>query len=127
MSATENLTDEQKLDRAEKEIAEGYHELAQAVLNLVHTKSARKYYLQSEIYGRKQWFNEQLKQVKLAVKLEPDNETYTAKLAELNALKKQVKFTNKIKQKQMDGGASVDGKTVNGCCEICGLICEIFS
>ncbi|MDE5943411.1 MAG: hypothetical protein K2H30_04300 [Clostridia bacterium] len=116
------MTDEENLDRAEKELAEGYHDYAQAIINLVSAKSARKCYIQSEIYARKQWYNEQRKQLKAAVKLEPENETYKTKLAELNGLKTQGKSKKQKTKKQMGNGLNEEDKAfLEVCCFMCTL------
>lgn len=121
MNYENELSYEEQLDRAEKELAEGYHDYAQAIINLIPVKSARKCYIQSEIYARKQWYNEQLKQLKAAVKLAPKNETYKEKLAGLEGLKNQNTSKKKKTKKQMGKGLNNEDKLFLGAC------CEAFT
>ena len=112
---------EEQLERAEKQLAAGYHDYAQAIINLIPVKSARKCYIQSEIYARKQWFNESLKQLKAAVKSAPKNETYKERLAESEGLKNKDKSKKKKTKKQMGKGLNDEAKLFLGTC------CEIFT
>lgn len=118
------------LDMAEELIRLGYIDKAQAVLNNNNTKSGRKYYLQSRIYKAKLWYNEQRKQLKKAVKEEPDREDYKKELAELEEFAKTKEYKRAARRHNMEqlGGTCAEGGA-EGCCECCGyglcaLICE---
>ncbi len=118
------------LDMAEELIGLGSLDKAQAVLNANNTKSGRKYYLQSRIYKAKCWYNEQRKQLKKAVKEEPDREDYQKELAELEEFAKTKDYKSAVRRHQMGqaGGVCAEGCTeccVEACCYgTCTCICE---
>ena len=68
------------LDLAEEYIEHGNHYAAQNVLDKIDEDSGRKHYLQSKVYQKECWYNEQRKELKKAVKAEPDNEIYRKEL-----------------------------------------------
>ena len=109
------------LDRAEKHIEKGDLYSAQNALDMVDKDSARKYYLQSRIYKAKCWYNEQRKQLKKAVKAEPDNETYKRELEELMEFRKTSEYKSTVKHPQMGN------ETINCCLECCCNICDGLS
>lgn len=118
------------LDMAEELIRLGYIDKAQAVLNKNKTESGRKYYLQSRIYKAKFWYNEQRKQLKKAVKADPDREDYKKELAELEEFAKTKQYKRAVRRNRMDqlGGVCTEGGA-ECCCEgfcycICTGICE---
>ena len=120
------LTDEGYLGRAEIHIMHGDYEVAESALKCVKEKSAKKYYLLSKVYKSKNWFNEQRKMLKAAVKAEPDNETYKKELEELEAFRKTKEYK---KMRQMGVGDAFASGCVELCCEgsvycCCEGICE---
>ena len=116
----ENGTPAERLDEAEKYIEHGKLDEAQKVLNTIKEDSGRKYYLRSRIYKNKCWYNEQRKQLKRAVKAEPDNEIYKKELEELMEFRKTSEYKSTVKHPQM-------GDTVSCCLESCCNICEWMS
>lgn len=99
------------LEFAEELIELGSLDKAQAVLDNVKEKSAKKRYLQSRIYKGRFWFTEQRKQLKEAIKAEPDNELYQSELKELEDFAKTDEYKSTVKRKQMGFG--------EGCAELC--------
>lgn len=75
------------LDKVEEYIEQKDFYSAQNLLDMTDEKSGKKFYLQSLIYKEKKWYNEQRKQLKKAVKAEPDNEDYKKELKELEEFK----------------------------------------
>ena len=108
------------LDRVEKLIEKGDFYSAQHVLSGIEEDSGRKHYLQSRIYKSECWYNEQRKQLKRAVKAEPDNEIYKKELEELMEFRKTSEYKSTVKHPQM-------GDTVSCCLESCCNICEWMS
>ena len=108
------------LDRAEIHIENGDLYSAQNALDMTEKDSGRKRYLQSRIYKNKCWYNEQRKQLKRAVKAEPDNEIYKKELEELMEFCKTSEYKSTVKHPQM-------GDTVSCCLESCCNICEWMS
>lgn len=125
------LTDEEYFARVEEHLALNQTEPAQQALNCVKENSGRKHFLQSEIYSRKRWFNEQRKQLKAAVKAEPDNEQYKARLEELEEFRKSADYKKLKKEARQQMGyrealadACAEG-LMEGCCYcLCAGICE---
>ena len=72
------------LSRVEKLIAENNLDEAQEILNSLSEKSGEWHYVQAQLYIKKNWTNEARKQLKRAVKAEPDNEKYKDALDELH-------------------------------------------
>ena len=108
------------LDKAERCIERGDLDEAQKVLNAVEEKSGRKHYLQSRIYKAKFWYNEQRKQLKAAIKEEPDNEEYKKEYDELLEFKKTSEYKSTVKHPQMGD--------MEGCCLECFcVVCEGIS
>ena len=105
---------------AEELISLGSLDKAQTVLDKIKENSGRKYYLQSRIYKEKFWYNEQRKQLKKAVKADPDNEEYKKELAELEEFAKTKEYKSAVRKKQM---GDIGGVCAEGCAEIC---CEGF-
>ena len=83
MEENEIQSDEALLNTTEKYIQESQTDLAQYTLNRVKEDSGKKHYLQSKIYQQKRWYNEQRKELKAAIKAEPDNQEYKTELTEL--------------------------------------------
>lgn len=101
-------SDEQLLSEAERYIEEGQTDLAQYTLKRVKENSGKKHFLQSKTYQQKQWYNEQYKELKAAIKAEPNNHEYKI---ELSALKKSFDYKQskaEIREMQM-------GKICNSC------------
>ena len=112
----ENVADEfvetDPLTRAEKLIAEDKLDEAQEILNSITEKSGEWHYVQAQLYIKKNWTNEARKQLKRAVKAEPDNEKYKDALDELHLRAKKGKPNMSI---------SDDDKTL---CALCCLECS---
>ena len=106
METTEIKTDEELFAETEKYILENQTDLAQYTLNCVKEDSGKKHYLQSKIYHRKRWYNEQRKELKRAIKAEPDNQEYKT---ELSALKKSFDYKqSKAEVREMQMGSVCD-------------------
>lgn len=122
----EVIIDKSPLEMAEDYIAWGEIEKAQEILNTVRENSGKKYYLQSRIYKAKFWYNEQRKQLKKAVKAEPDNEDYKKELAELEEFSKTPEYKSTVRKHQMGEAGGVCAECcAEGCCMcICEGICE---
>lgn len=101
-----------RLEKAEERIAQGDLYTAQNLLNMIDGQSGRKYYLQSKIYQKKKWYNEQRKQLKKAVKAEPDNEDYKRELTELSEFSKSPEYKNTAERPPM-------GETSKFCMDCC--------
>ena len=108
MEEREDETPAELLEKAEKYIERGKLDEAQKVLNTIKEDSGRKRYLQSRIYKEKCWYNEQRKQLKKAVKAEPDNEVYKNELDELIKFSKTPEYKSTVKHPQMGD--------MGGCC-----------
>ena len=117
---TEEELPSDPLDRAEKYIECGKLYEAQDVLKTVKKNSGRKHYLQSKIYKEKRWYNEQRKQLKAAVKAEPDNEVYKKELDELLEFSKTSEYKSTIKYQRTED-------MTNCCLECSSNICEGIS
>lgn len=115
MNDYEGLSDWDKLSRAEELIESGELEEAQKAVDAVATDFGRKYFVQSKIFKAKGWFNEERKQLKKALKAEPDNEEYKKALDDVDKFVEEMKTEQK--QKGQMGGAEV---CALGCCECCG-------
>ena len=112
------------LDRAEKYIEQGdFFEAQNALLGL--EDSGRKHYLQSRIYKNRCWYNEQRKELKAAIKAEPDNETYKKELDELLKFRKTAGYKNTVQRPQKGQMGGTDGKWAECCTETCAYcVCE---
>ena len=110
------------LDRAEKHIEKGDLYSAQNALDMVDKDSARKHYLQSRIYKAKCWYNEQRKQLKKAVKAEPDNEVYKKELDELITFSKTDEYKDTLQRPKRGEMSGSDGFCSDCCCNACGSI-----
>ena len=118
-TAEELLEGKSPLEKAEYYIAWKRLDEAQSILDSVPEKSGRKYYIQSRLYKERKWYNEQRKQLKKAVKADPDNEDYKKELAELensDEMKQYKRGMKALHKNQM-------GDTGNMCAEACGEIC----
>ena len=104
------------LDKAEKYIEQDKIYDAQILLNEIKEDSGRKYYLQSRIYKVQCWYNEQRKQLKAAIKAEPDNELYKKELEELDAFRKTAEY-KRTKRRPKTGQMGNTDRI--GCCEAC--------
>lgn len=114
------LTDEDYLQRAEHCLELGYVNSADDALRNVKENCGRKYFLQSRVYKAKRWYSEQRKQLKKAIKAEPQNEVYKKELEELEAFRKTKEYK---KTKRQMGGVDVGGMCAEGCIECCGYLC----
>lgn len=129
------LTDEDYYARAEARLNEGNLDSAQSALQHVKEESGRKHYIQSKIYKQRRWYNEQRKEIKAAVKAEPDNEEYKKELAELDEFRKSSEYKQykKERRQQMGFKETLKDACTGGlgevCCYclcegICQVICE---
>ena len=121
---TEDLPSD-PLDRAEKLIDEGDNYSAQHILSNIKEDSGRKHYLQSRIYKSECWYNEQRKQLKAAVKAEPDNELYKGELNELMEFSKTAEYKSTVKRPKRAQMGNTDRTWTDCCAEIfCYCLCE---
>ena len=112
------------LDKAEKYIEQGNIYDAQILLNAIEENSGRKHYLQSRIYKVQCWYNEQRKQLKAAIKAEPDNELYKKELEELNEFRKTAEYRQTRRRPKMGQMGKTD-EMFECCCEACAYCgCE---
>ena len=120
---TEELS-EDPLDRAEKLIEQGDNYSAQHILSNAED-CGRKHYLQSRIYKSEHWYNEQRKQLKSAVKAEPDNETYRQELNELMEFRKTDEYKSTVKHPKRAQMGKTDRSWADCCSEVfCYCLCE---
>ena len=113
------------LDRAEELIDKGDLYSAQHILSSVKEDSGRKHYLQSRIYKSECWYNEQRKQLKKAIKAEPDNETYKIELDELMEFRKSAEYQSTVKRPKRVQMGKTDSMWAECCGELCCYcICE---
>ena len=118
------------LDRAEKYIEQDKIYDAQLLLNEIKEDSGRKHYLQSRIYKVQCWYNEQRKQLKAAIKAEPDNELYKKELEELNEFRKTAEYRQTKRRHKMGQMGNTDrigfceACAYCGCEAICSGICD---
>ena len=120
---SEPLTDKERLDRARLLIRRGELDEAQKMLDAVKEKSGKKYFIQSKLFEKKGWLNEQRKQLQAAVKADPDNEEYRAKLAELEELRKNHGYKT-VKGQMGDKDGFMEACCLCSC-EVCGSgLCE---
>ena len=121
----EELSPDELLDKAEEYLAHGDQYKAQVTLNKVEKDCGRKFYLQSRIYKKRCWYNEQRKQLKAAVKAEPDNELYKKELDELIRFSKTPEYKNTKQRPQRNQLGKTDTKWYECCVEVCGYcVCE---
>ena len=120
---TEELP-EDPLERAEKLIEQGDNYSAQHILSNTED-SGRKHYLQSRIYKSEHWYNEQRKQLKCAVKAEPDNELYKQELTELMEFRKTDEYKSTVKHPKREQMGKTDRTWADCCSEMfCYCLCE---
>lgn len=105
-----------RLEKAEERIAQGDLYTAQNLLNMIDGQSGRKYYLQSKIYQKKKWYNEQRKQLKKAVKAEPDNEDCKRELTELSGFGKTSEYKNTVEHHPIGDTAKFCVDCITDCC-----------
>ena len=123
-SAEEELPGD-PLDKVEKLIEKGDLYAAQHILSNIKEDSGRKHYLQSKIYKSECWYNEQRKQLKKAVKAEPDNETYKTELEELMEFRKTAEYQNTVKRPKRVQMGRTDSMWAECCGELCCYcVCE---
>lgn len=125
-SDEEIISDKPPLEMAEDYIAWGEFDKAQEILSTLKEKSGKKFYLQSKIFKAKRWYSEQRKQLKQAVKAEPDNEEYKKELEELEEFSKTSEYKSTVRKYQMGqaGSACAEGGAECCCMCICEGICE---
>lgn len=70
-------------DAIEKLIREGRLNEAQDLLDKFSTRSAEWHYLQSVVFYKKNWNNESLKQLEIAMNMEPSNSKYSIEYSKL--------------------------------------------
>lgn len=99
----DGLTEEEILAHAERLLAENDFEEAQKALDAVKGESGRKHFLQSKIFKNKGWYNEERKQLKAALKLEPDNGEYILASKELEEFRKSDEYKAAKKANKEEG------------------------
>ena len=87
----EEIVETDPFSRAEKLISENRLDEAQEILNGITEKSGEWHYVQAQLYIKKNWTNEARKELKRAVKADPDNEKYKDALDELHLRAKKGK------------------------------------
>ena len=70
-------------DAIEKLIREGRLNEAQDLLDKFSTRSAEWHYIQSVVFYKKNWNNESLKQLEIALNMEPSNSKYSIEYSKL--------------------------------------------
>lgn len=116
MEENEIQSAEELLVTAEKYIQESQTDLAQYTLNCVKEDSGKKHFLQSKIYQQKKWYNEQRKELKAAIKAEPDNQEYKTELAELKKSFNYKQDKTETREMQIGKMCSVCGDGYFVCC-----------
>lgn len=107
---------------AEKLIAEGKLDEAQAFLKDVKEKTGEWHYVQAKLYIKKNWTNEARKELKRAVKAEPDNEKYLEALEELEL---NAKNMHSVPSSDNEGKAICALACAECSCEVCAQgICD---
>jgi curved DNA-binding protein CbpA len=110
----------------ESAIKKGNIALAQEKLDAYSTRDAEWHYLQSVVFYKKNWINESLKQLEIAMNMDTDNKKYSDSYAKL---KEKIAFN----EKQFNAGntnANVNeeapsqmGGSSNECCSTCATWC----
>ena len=110
----------------ESAIKKGNIALAQEKLDAYSTRDAEWHYLQSVVFYKKNWINESLKQLEIAMNMDKDNKKYSDAYAKL---KEKIAFN----EKQFNAGntnANVNeeapsqmGGSSNECCGTCATWC----
>ena len=110
----------------ERAIKKGNIALAQEKLDAYSTRDAEWHYLQSVVFYKKNWINERLKQLEIAMNMDTDNKKYSDSYAKL---KEKIAFN----EKQFNAGntnANVNeeapsqmGGSSNECCSTCATWC----
>ena len=111
----------------ESAIRKGDIALAQEKLDAYYTRDAEWHYLQSVVFYKKNWVNESLKQLEIAMNMDSENKKYLDAYAKL---KEKIAFN----EKQFNGGnASASsseqeapkqmGGSTNECCGTCATWC----
>ena len=110
----------------ESAIKKGNIALAQEKLDAYSTRDAEWHYLQSVVFYKKNWINESLKQLEIAMNMEKDNKKYSDSYAKL---KEKIAFN----EKQFNAGntnANINeeapsqmGGSSNECCSTCATWC----
>lgn len=110
----------------ERAIKKGNIALAQEKLDAYSTRDAEWHYLQSVVFYKKNWINESLKQLEIAMNMDTDNKKYSDSYAKL---KEKIAFN----EKQFNAGntnANVNeeapsqmGGSSNECCSTCATWC----
>jgi molecular chaperone DnaJ len=110
----------------ESAIKKGNIALAQEKLDAYSTRDAEWHYLQSVVFYKKNWINESLKQLEIAMNMDKDNKKYSDSYAKL---KEKIAFN----EKQFNAGntnananeeaPSQMGGSSNECCSTCATWC----
>lgn len=112
---------EDKLVKAEELINSGNLDGAQEILNSVKENSGRKFFVQSELYKSRKWYNEQHKLLKDACNAEPENQEYKKALSELEEFSKTKVYKKAVKKRQM---GSFKERVKDGCFKGCNACCD---
>lgn len=101
---------------------------AQEKLDAFSNRDAEWHYLQSVIFYKKNWINESLKQLEIALTMEPHNNKYSNALS---ALKQRIDYNNKQyhsnnaynQDPNMHANSQMGGTDSNNCLSFCATWC----
>lgn len=118
---TTDISEKDLLEKAEELINLNKLDKAQEILNSVKENSGRKFFVQSELYKSRKWYNEQHNLLQAACKAEPENEDYKKALSELEEFSKTKKYKKAVKKRQM---GSFKERVKDGCSKGCNACCD---
>ncbi len=109
-------------------IRSGNISLAQQKLDNFSARDAEWHYLQSVIFYKKNWINESLKQLEIALTIEPHNVKYSDALAKL---KQKIEYNNRQfhsnnaynQDPNASQGQQMGGVDSNNCLSLCATWC----
>lgn len=123
MDGEENIKSQAELLEEAQRLLDG-DELTQAqtILDGIEDKTAEYHYVQSCLYKKKGWVNEERKQLKFALKKDPENEKCKEALAALEEYVKSEEYKTVKKKNRAEDAAEC---CLLGSCECCGsALCE---
>ena len=115
----------------EKALKDGKLDEAQALLDNVTNRDAEWHYLQSVIFYKKNWFNESIKQLEIAMELDPGNRKYGDAYTKLKEKMDYTAQQFRSGNANFDGNANGDpnrqmgGDGANDCLRFCATWCCI--
>ena len=121
-SATNDYTEVERLIRS------GEISMAQAKLDDFSNREAEWHYLQSVVFYKKNWINESLKQLEIALTMDPHNQKYADALSKLKQKiefnEKQFRSNNAYSQDaNTQQHAQMGGTDSNSCLSFCATWC----